>query len=262
MKAYYCLRSHIGLHRRVNQDNFLVDGRYMDPRRGDEGASFGGSFCGMPQLTGVFDGMGGEEQGEIAAYLAARDFSEKERSRLSGDELIRLCRQVNRGICGYAQRTGVFAMGTTAALLYMDGRRFTVCNVGDSRVYRFSKGRLEKLSVDHVAAGSAGMKPPLLQNLGIPEDVFLIEPTIVKASPKGGDVFLLCTDGLTDMVGEDETSRILSEHSLNEAADLLLEAALSHGGRDNVTLLLISVEKNSFFSRLADRRGGRNEQYS
>ena len=248
----YQLRCHIGTRRRVNQDNFLLDGAYTDPQKAHSGVDMGGTFKKLPQLVGVFDGMGGEECGEIASFIAAKEFAEARISRSPEEGLMRLCRQINRSICEYANENGVLSMGTTAALLYISKRSVTACNVGDSKIYRCSRGKLGKLSVDHIAAAPFGGKPPLLQNLGIPEDVLLIKPSIITVKPDIGDVFLLCSDGLTDMVSDEKICEIITSRPLQKAADALLSEALANGGRDNITIMLVSYVKSSIIEKAAE----------
>lgn len=248
----YQLRCHIGARRRFNQDNFLLDGVYLNPQKANSGAVLSGAFKKLPQLVGVFDGLGGEECGEIASYIAASEFAKVRNFRSPGEDLMRLCRQINRSICEYANENGVLSMGTTAALLYISKRSFTACNVGDSRIYRYSHGKLIRLSEDHVTAAPLGGKPPLLQNLGVPESVLLIKPSVVTVKPEIGDVFLLCSDGLTDMVPDEKTEEIISSLPLQEAADALLSEALANGGRDNISIMLVSCVKSSIIERAAE----------
>ncbi|MBR6006276.1 MAG: hypothetical protein IK064_01465, partial [Clostridia bacterium] len=106
MKIGCSLRCHIGRCRHINQDNFLLGGRFLDPETGAEGASFDGRLGKLPQLAGVFDGLGGEDRGEIAAYIAAREFGRAGRLRSPADELKRLCRQVNRCILDHTGEHG------------------------------------------------------------------------------------------------------------------------------------------------------------
>ena len=109
------------------------------------------------------------------------------------------------------------------------------------------------LSVDHVTAAVFSAKPALLQNLGIPEELLLIEPSAAVFTPKDGDMLLLCSDGLTDMVSDKRIESILAGTDPRRAADALLAEALSNGGRDNVTILLLTVEKSNFFKRIIEK---------
>ena len=109
--------------------------------------------------------------------------------------------------------------------------------------------------MDHYAVGIYGRKPPLSQNLGIPEKELLIDPYLAVGSYSGGDIYLLCSDGLTDMVEREEIASTLSDTPFEEAAERLLNRALENGGKDNITILLCRIERErkSLFERLFGR---------
>ena len=97
--------------------------------------------------------------------------------------------------------------------------------------------------MDHTAPFTFGGKPPLSQNLGIPPDELKIEPYVAKGQYYDGDVYLICSDGLTDMVSEEEIADTLSGRGILEAQKRLLNAALDNGGKDNITIILCKVRK-------------------
>ena len=279
----YTYVSHPGKFRTKHEDNLVCMGHYLaegnqgtDPVSGQAGAE-------KPRLFGVFDGMGGEDRGEMASLMAAEtmagwDFSER------GAALTACCREANRQIVAYTEEHELRCCGATAALLLLDEKGAVTCNLGDSRIYRLRDGELSRLSEDHNLPMYGGKKGPLIQYLGLPETESLLEPTMAECPVRNGDLFILCTDGLTDMVPEekiaalcreagdpfgrvrtlredeeegDETVRIGS-NPLEKAGKKLLETALEAGGRDNVTILLVRVigsseervEKPGFFRRL------------
>ncbi len=244
----FACRSHIGLCRRMNQDNYLLDGRYRRIEGSEENASLNGRIKKLPALFGVFDGMGGEQRGETAAMLAAAEAAEAKIGKAPGAELTELCVKANRSICRYAEQNGIASMGTTAAMAAISRGRVIACNLGDSRIYRIRGGELKKLSVDHASCAIRGMKPPLYQYLGIPESEMLIEPHIYEEELIEGDTVLICSDGLTDMVPESRICEVISSLPAEKAADELIAESLLMGGRDNVTLILLRAEKKSFFS--------------
>ena len=129
-----------------------------------------------------------------------------------------------------------------------------MCNIGDSKVFRFDGKKLEQISVDDYAAVPYGKKPPLSQNLGISPKEYVIEPHLAKGRYCDGDIYLLCSDGLTDMVAAEEIARILRETEYKEVCDKLLDKALENGGRDNITIIVCKVEKNrrGLFGKLFD----------
>ena len=133
------------------------------------------------------------------------------------------------------------SMGTTAAILRFTDTQAGMCNVGDSKIYLFSDGNLIQLSYDHVGISVGGRKPPLTQNLGIPETDMIIEPYVALGDYASGNLFLLCSDGLTDMVTTERIAEVL-KNKPKKAAKILLQEALDNGGRDNVSFILIKVK--------------------
>ncbi|MCD8157265.1 MAG: hypothetical protein LUD53_07575, partial [Clostridiales bacterium] len=132
-----------------------------------------------------------------------------------------------------------------------------ICNIGDSRIFRLSKGQMEQLSMDHVGVAPYGRKPPLSQNLGIPPTEMLIEPYAATAAYREGDIYLICSDGLTDMLSTNQIAQVLGQYPIETAAGCLLEKALERGGRDNITIILCRTEARGKFSFLGKRRGVR-----
>lgn len=238
--------SHIGNVRSINQDNLICDGYYMDP--GNENVQF--PLCGIKiskraSVFGIFDGMGGEECGEIASLIAAKDAAEIEIGKEPVSDLSKFCQKANTDICNYARGNGISSMGTTAAMLAFSRSGVTLCNIGDSKIFRFFDGRLEQISKDHVAVSVYGLKPPLSQNLGIPSDELVIDPYVAEGKYHHGDIYLICSDGLTDMVTTEEITAVLSDQSPDKAISVLLNKALENGGRDNITIIICKIERKS-----------------
>ena len=204
----------------------------------------------MP-VFGIFDGMGGEECGEIASYIASKNASDIKIGKEAMADLSRFCYKANNDICHYAAMHEVSAMGTTAAILAFTDREVNLCNIGDSKIFRLCNGTLEQISKDHVAVSPFGVKPPLSQNLGIPPNELIIEPYLARGAYNDGDIYLICSDGLTDMVSVGEITETLSSKPIEEAIILLLDKALVNGGKDNITIILCKIERQSgwFFKR-------------
>lgn len=186
---YSCV-SHVGKIRRINQDNIICGGFYM--QMNGEYNKF--PLCGevsskTPSVFGVFDGMGGEEHGEIASYIAAKNAASLNPGNDAVAALSRFCNKTNKDICDYTNDNGISAMGTTAAMLCFTSKGITLCNIGDSRIFRFCKGILEQISTDHVATAAYGVKPPLSQNLGIPPTELIIEPYFAQGAYNDGDIY-------------------------------------------------------------------------
>lgn len=242
---YFCI-SHIGKHRRKNQDNYICGQQYKSKCDvGPYDLISGIIETEKPIITGIFDGMGGEQCGETASLIAAQTAFEADLSGNIIDRLNEYCRISNRKICSYADEHGIFSMGTTAAMLVFARKEIGLCNIGDTRIYRYSDDLLEQISVDHYAVSYSGNKPPLSQNLGIPESEFIIDPYVAKGKYNKGDIYLICSDGLTDMVSNKNIERIIKENNFEDTAMKLLQAALDGGGRDNITIIICRVERKN-----------------
>ena len=241
----YYYASSIGKCRKANQDNFSCRGEYMESEnQGTGGVQKGTCSTKEQPVFGVFDGMGGEERGEMAAYIASKHMSEFDFGKEGAEkDFFTFCTQANRQICQYAEENQVSSMGTTAAIIRFEKKKSCLCNIGDSKIFLFSEGNLTQLSYDHVGIAAFGRKPPLTQNLGIPEDEMIIEPYVAAGEFTPGEVYLICSDGITDMLSEQQIQQILSENPGKEAAEKLLEGALVNGGRDNITFILMYVKK-------------------
>lgn len=220
-------------------------------------------------LALVADGMGGYKAGEVASAIAAksvldgmRESGGKPRTRRPGPEaqassaealLIRECIQAaNRHIFDTAHSIPqCHGMGTTiVAALFTDGR-VTLAHVGDSRIYRFRDDELKQVTNDHSLvqelidrgfftpeeAQANTPKNLVTRALGIDEQV---EVDVQEMETLPGDIFLLCSDGLNDMVTDEEIRLTLSKYSANlsQAAHELVRQANEGGGKDNVSVVL------------------------
>ena len=143
-------------------------------------------------------------------------------------------------------------MGTTAAMLLFDKRKYTLCNVGDSPIFRFRAGRLEEIHQEHTERATyesvtgkpapAGKKFRLTQNIGMFPEEITIEPYCAEGDLNIGDIYLICSDGITDMVPPAKMMEILLANKTTEAiAQSLEEEALAAGGKDNATVVCIRV---------------------
>ncbi|MBQ1821538.1 MAG: serine/threonine-protein phosphatase [Clostridia bacterium] len=241
----------IGRVRSNNEDNFYFDGAVLpEANRGLSG--FVSKKIPLESESGfaVFDGMGGEEYGEKASYAASETIRSKmeQRKRFAiGPRVLlnELCVEMNRAVCKRQKELYVTRMGTTAAILLFVPDEVYACNLGDSRIYRLRDNELLQVSVDDTekVPEGVGRKAGLTQFLGIPEDELALEPHIVKSELKRGDIYLICSDGLTDMLSNLEICMILREHiSVRQCVQHLVSGALKNGGRDNITAIVIRVE--------------------
>ena len=225
------------------------------------------------QVFVVADGMGGHSHGEIASRLAIdaiKDFVERtadQDATLPFEMDPKLGRHGNRiraairvahdrVLKAIRQDSSLHGMGTTVVGLLLDGVSAAVAHVGDSRAYRFRDGRLELLTQDHtwvneqVVAGflseeqarSHPLKNVVTRALGGDTDVDI---DVREWPVEEGDLFLLCSDGLTTMLTDDEIlSRVRSEERPEEICGRLVRDANARGGYDNVSVVLVRMEPN------------------
>ena len=245
--------SDVGRVRQNNEDNCYFGDRILGVEHEGIPKPWTGRFAADRICFGVFDGMGGVEDGQVASYLAAKTFAEhcaalREEGVLSEDFFREAVSRMNESVCLEAEAR-FNQMGTTAVMAGFSQEAVWLCNVGDSRIYRFRAGQLTQLSLDHVeklppyALQSKRRRKPLLtQCIGISPDELLIEPHIIREELQEGDVYLLCTDGLTDMIPDQGIALLLAEESdVDHSVQALISRALLMGGRDNITVLLIRV---------------------
>jgi serine/threonine protein phosphatase PrpC len=223
-----------GRKRRRNEDSFVID----------------------PPLFAVADGMGGAQAGEVASRLAAAAFREfHDADELDPEERLgAIIQEANRRIyeraAGDAQVSG---MGTTITAALVGADALVLGHVGDSRAYRLRGGKFEQLTDDHslvadlvrsgrITPEEADAHPQrsvITRALGTDREVD-VDTFTVDAEP--GDLFLLCSDGLTTMVDDEEiTGTIDRSGTLEDAARALLKAANRAGGEDNVTVVLFEL---------------------
>lgn len=195
-----------------------------------------------PTIFGIFDGMGGEECGEMASFIAAKKASTTVIGEDTIADISNYCFETNEEICRYAQENSITSMGTTAALLVFANTGIVLCNIGDSKIFRFSKGIIEQISQDHITVSSYRTKPPLSQNLGIPTSELIIEPYFALGEYINNDVYLICSDGLTDMLPLDEIKSILKDTTFDETVQKLLDKAIENGGKDNISIIVCKIE--------------------
>ena len=243
----------VGRVRSNNEDNYYLQGQIrQDVEQLNTRAQYvGADTCA---LFAVADGMGGEAQGEFASLTAVKSLRPCSVEQVNAAAQ-RSINRANALICREMDRIGR-RMGTTLAALYIDNGRAVACNVGDSRVYLLRDGILTQLSTDHsqvqqmidlgILSSEAARTHPnrhvLTQHLGIREDEMILQPAFSEELElRVGDTFLLCSDGLTDMVDDADILEALSSGTSEHRAQTLVELALAAGGRDNVTVLVASV---------------------
>lgn len=239
---YHCMTDP-GLRRSMNQDNFICVKAMLDIRKAQKRMISGRVSAESHAVFGVFDGMGGEECGEIASRIAAEQAAQMNVTKDVTSDVKKYCDRANQAICDFASNHSVNTMGTTAAMLVFTEKKITLCNIGDSKVFRFDNGDAEQISVDHLAAAPFGVKPPLYQNLGIPPEEMKISPHTATGEYNNDDIYLICSDGLTDMLSIGQITSLIRKEDLAASARALMKSALDAGGSDNITLILCKIEK-------------------
>ena len=218
------------------------------------------------ESLGVFavaDGMGGHQAGEVASRLAIEAVKRMAEScaQAGATPLREAVFEAHQSILDYAQRHPECAgMGTTLSVLWRGGNYMYIAHVGDSRIYRLRGRKLEQITQDHslveelVRAGlitreEARVHPRrniITRALGMDGEN---APDLLAADTRKGDVWLLCTDGLSGMLTDQQIERRLNGFGLARSADALLEDALDAGGRDNVTFVIYRDEGGKTWNR-------------
>jgi len=224
-----------GRRRRQNEDAFVCD----------------------PPLFAIADGMGGAQAGELASRLAAAAIEEAASAVSDEEDVVGVVRAANALIFERSLHDpAVAGMGTTATVALVDERTelLTLAHVGDSRAYRYRAGELEQLTTDHslvaelvrsgrLTEAEAAVHPHrsvITRALGTEAEVEVDTRTVEVAS---GDLVVLCSDGLSAMVRDDEIARLIgaSDRDPHAAAEALVHAANEHGGDDNVTVVVFEL---------------------
>lgn len=264
--AYTC---HIGKIRNNNEDNFWCCGDSLEAQnQGMSHIRSGYMKQSEYPLLAVFDGMGGESCGEMAAFLAAEACGEHFKTAKDGirndpeEFLNEICESMNQAICDYGRTNKINSMGTTAALLAFAEDAVYSCNLGDSRIYKSDREKFYQISQDHVLGRSLFGKAPLTQYLGMEEENLQLEPSISRQEIKIGNRFLLCSDGITDMLSDGEIADILSRDiPVAKTVEILVDRALKQGGRDNITVVLCEImeQPRNMFRRVLNWFHRQNE---
>ena len=212
------------------------------------------SYYARAPLYAVADGMGGAQAGEVASRIAAEAFDERTDEGTPEQQLARVALEANRRIFDLAQKdSSRSGMGTTLTGLLVDGEEVAIVHVGDSRAYVFRDGELRQLTRDHSLveelrrqgrltpeeAEEHPQRSIITRALGPERDV---ELDVHTHRARSGDLYLVCSDGLTSMVREDRVREIVAgAGSLHGAVDALVAEANEMGGRDNITVVLFRL---------------------
>lgn len=247
----------VGKERKVNQDNVYLNGNYKNKceenfvaqdRKADTGS----------YLYAVADGMGGLCYGEDAAYTAVSELKQYAEEHHKQNKMVsvrRAIQHMNQAVC-LLGREKKAPVGSTVTILKYQNRKVRIYNVGDSKAFLFRNGSMKQLSEDHTEQEcfmrmkeELGMSEftfdgnGLTQYLGVEEEEFVLEPGITETIEiREQDIFLLCSDGLTGMVDTEDILEVMKEQIALEAKGKKLEKiAMDAGGRDNITILLLTL---------------------
>jgi protein phosphatase len=215
------------------------------------------TFVCDPPLFAVADGVGGAQAGEIASRLAAAALEERLPTALGVETLTELIQTANDRIYRHSLDDPAAAgMGTVMTVLLVDedAGDIAIGHVGDSRAYRLRDGVFEQLTPDHSLVGElvrSGRlsteeaehhphRSVITRAVGT-EPTVDVETLTVAANP--GDLYLICSDGLTDIVRDEQIAELIEEadHNLDAAAQALVDAANRGGGIDNITVVLFEI---------------------
>jgi len=201
------------------------------------------------------DGMGGHSAGEVAAQESInelkRSFEALTKDPSSPQEALLFLKEAffaaNEWVYTLSRQEEAWrGMGTTSCCAWILNETLLYAHVGDSRIYRFSNDRLDQLTQDHSLRQEFILKgyTPLPSRNIITRSIgttAYVEPDLGKCAIKPGELYLLCSDGLSDCVSSEEIAVILRrKRTLEETSLELLEAAINKGGNDNITLIMLS----------------------
>lgn len=224
-----------------NEDNFYCNGVTLPMIHKDlEQFVRGAAWTTEDPLFAICDGMGGEACGEAASFTGVEAIG-AERRKVA--DLTSMIQKMNRNIYEQAQNNGIEFMGSTAAILKMKRGKVLGANIGDSSVFLFRDGELKKLTVDHVTEKHAWRKGELTQYLGVGENEMILEPHLFQVKCRQGDYYLMCTDGVTDMLGQSEIAGIIRESiSLEQIISVLKKRIYEAGAKDNTTMICCRID--------------------
>lgn len=249
--------SHPGNCRENNEDNFCFNGMNLSDSLTLEPIKYLGKTSSAV-IMGVFDGMGGIEAGERASYIASETACTAMLKIEQADDLnsfmVDICKTANNSTCEEMLNVIKKRIGSTASMLCFRDSKYYLCNIGDSPIFIYRDNELTPIFHEHTEKedylkihGKDAVMPNkkfrLTQNIGIFPEEMEIEPFTYSSDMKSKDRFLICSDGLTDMVDECKIKDVLSQGmSPSKTVKKLLKMALDNGGKDNTTIICIDVK--------------------
>jgi protein phosphatase len=212
-------------------------------------------FVADPPIFAIADGMGGAKAGEVAAALAAEALRDTGDGGSGEEAVVTLIQEANRRVYQRANEDAAASgMGTTMTVALLDDGHVRIGHVGDSRAYLIREGELSQLTDDHSLVGElvrSGKLTPedadshpqrsvITRVLGTDPEV---DVDTITVETRSGDLFLLCSDGLYSMVGNDRILELVERNrrDLDAAAKALIAAANKGGGEDNITIVAFEI---------------------
>ena len=213
--------------RELNEDRYLVR---VEPRG---------------TLLAVADGVGGEAGGEMASSAAiealSRRFFDASAELSRADALAAAMRDANDAVLGAAGKSGQKGAASTLVAAAVSGDDAVVGNLGDSRAYLVRDGTIQRITADHSGASPSSITRFVGDPNGVQPDVFV--ETLVP-----GDRLLLCSDGLTRHVPDEEIAREVRSQDIERAVNSLVDLAKERGGEDNITVVLYAARPRGLFA--------------
>lgn len=233
-----------GLARQFNQDHFAFD------------------YIGNHLFAVLCDGMGGANAGDIASALAVSKMMEEAKKNLLEitdlkeirNHLRLYMRKVNKELFELSNEQKKYqGMGTTIVLAYLIEKRALFMNIGDSRAYLINKSGITRITSDHSMVEEMVKKGHLTEEqarthpnkniitmaLG-PEETIL--PNSYEQTLSDGDIILLCSDGLSNMLSDDKIYQTVISNKIEDLPDILIQEANNNGGQDNITAVILAVD--------------------
>jgi|JI10StandDraft_1071094.scaffolds.fasta_scaffold26700_3 serine/threonine protein phosphatase PrpC len=258
MKVVSCGITDIGRKRQRNEDSYLVNdkiGLYIVAD--GMGGHAGGEFASKIAVSTVEEIIRGEDR--VKSNVPNNTYLDGDQSNAEGQEQDRLKDAINRAGNMIVRRAfedpELKGMGTTSTVMFVSLDKAYIAHVGDSRAYCVRDGEIVQITEDHSLvheqlksgliteeeAKTHQLKNIITRSVGVQEEVE-VDTIVWKIQP--GDSYLLCSDGLSNMMNDDEMQDIINKFDVEQGARELVDLANSRGGEDNITLILLKVFEN------------------
>lgn len=255
MKVVSCGITDIGRKRQRNEDSYLVNdkiGLYIVAD--GMGGHAGGEFASKIAVSTVEEIIRGEDR--VKSNVPSQSYLDNDQSNAEGQEQDRLKDAINRAGNMIVRRAfedpELKGMGTTSTVMFVSADKAYIAHVGDSRAYCVRDGEIIQITEDHSLvheqlksgliteeeARTHQLKNIITRSVGVQEEV---EVDTIVWKIQAGDSYLLCSDGLSNMMNDEEMQDIINKFDVEQGARELVDLANSRGGEDNITLILLKV---------------------